>query len=152
MKILTLFLIAFFPLHSFSQTLFGTTGGTMTDTQNQIDFSIGEPIVADVSAAGFTANVGFQQPYYDFFTSVATIETPGYQILPNPFSSAFRFEAGSDIERYFLYDANGKEVFQSQATGTNFEYTVSNLPNGFYQLRVHLVNGKTINSKVIHHQ
>jgi hypothetical protein len=74
----------------------------------------------------------------------------GYQILPNPFSSAFRFEAGSDIERYHLYDANGKEVFQSQATGTNFEYTVSSLPNGFYQLRVLMKNGKTVGYKVVH--
>ena len=150
MKIFTLFLIAFFPLHSFSQTLFGTTGGTLSDTQNQIDFSIGEPIVADVSAADFTANVGFQQPFYNSFTAVTKVETPDYQILPNPFSSAFRFEAGSDIARYFLYDANGKEVFQSQATGTNFEYTVSNLPNGFYQLRVLMKNGKTVGCKVVH--
>ena len=140
------------PLHSFGQSLFGTTGGTLSDSQNHFDFSIGEPIVADVSAAGFTANVGFQQPFYDSFTAVAQIETPGYQIFPNPFSSAFRFEAGSDIERYHLYDANGKEVFQSQTTGTDFEYTVSSLPNGFYQLSVHLANGKTIHSKVIHHQ
>jgi hypothetical protein len=152
MKAFYLVLIVFLPLHSFSQTLLGTTGGTLSDTQNHFDFSIGEPIVADVSAAGFTVNVGFQQPFYDSFTSVLKSETAGCQIFPNPFSSAFRFEAGSAIERYFLYDSNGKEVFQAQATGTDFEYTVSNLPNGFYQLRVHLVNGKTINSKVIHHQ
>jgi len=152
MKILTLFLIALFPLHSFGQTLFGTTGGSLSDSQNQIDFSIGEPMVADVSAVGFTVNVGFQQPFYDSFTAVAKVETPGYQVFPNPFSNAFRFEASSDIERYFLVDASGREVFQAQATGTDFEYTVSSLPNGFYQLRVHLVNGKTINSKVIHHQ
>jgi len=150
MKAVYLILIAFFPLHSFSQTLFGTSGGTLTDSQNQIDFSIGEPIVADVSAAGFTANIGFQQPYNYSFTSVSKVETSGYQILPNPFSSAFRFEAGSDIERYHLYDANGKEVFQSQATGTVFEYTVSNLPNGFYQLRVLMKNGKTVGYKVVH--
>ncbi len=150
MKAIYLILIALFPLHSFSQTLFGTTGGTLTDTQNQIDFSIGEPMVADVSAAGFTANVGFQQPYYDSFTSVTQVETPGYQIFPNPFSSAFRFEAGSDIERYHLYDANGKEVFQSQTTGTDFEYTVSNLPKGFYQLRVLMKNGKSVGYKVVH--
>jgi hypothetical protein len=149
MKIFTLFLISFFPLYSFGQTLIGTTGGTLTDSQNQIDFSIGEPIVADVSGSGSTYNIGFQQPYYDFFTSVSKVETSDFQISPNPFSSTFRFEAGSDIERYSLYDANGKEVFQSQTIGTDFEYTVSNLPNGFYQLRVQLVNGKTIRSKVI---
>jgi hypothetical protein len=150
MKAFYLILIVFLPLHSFSQTLLGTTGGTLSDTQNHFDFSIGEPIVADISAAGFTVNVGFQQPYYDSFTSVAKVETAGYQIFPNPFSNAFRFEASSEIERYFLMDASGREVFQSQTTGMDFEYKVSNLPNGFYQLRVHFANGKTISSKLIH--
>ena len=111
---------------------------------------MGEPIVADVSAAGFTANVGFQQPYYDFFTSVLKSETAESQIFPNPFSNAFRFEASSEIERYVLLDASGREVFQSQTTGMDFEYKVSNLPNGFYQLRVLMKNGKTIGYKVVH--
>lgn len=150
MKVFVFFLIAILPLHLFGQTLFGTTGGTLSDTQNQFDFSIGEPIVAEVSGTGFTYNIGFQQPYYDFFTSVLKSETSGYQIFPNPFSSEFRFEASSEIENYFLLDANGKEVFQFQTTGTDFEYKVSNLPKGFYQLRVQLANGKTINSKIIH--
>ena len=110
------------PFHSFGQTLFGTTGGALSDTQNQFDFSIGEPIVADVSGSGFTYNIGFQQPYYDFFTSVLKPESSAYQIFPNPFSNAFRFEASSEIERYFLLDASGREVCQSQTTGTDFEY------------------------------
>ncbi len=150
MKVFFLFLIAILPLHSFGQTLFGTTGGTLSDNQNQFDFSIGEPIVADVSGSGSTYNIGFQQPYYDFFTIVLKSETSGFQIFPNPFSNAFRFAASSEIESYFLLDASGREVFQSQTTGTDFEYNVSNLPKGFYQLRVHLANGKTISSKVIH--
>jgi hypothetical protein len=150
MKVFNLFLIAIFPLHSFGQTLFGTTCGTLSDAQNQFDFSIGEPIVADVSSSGFTYNIGFQQPYYDFFTSVLKSETSGYQIFPNPFSNAFRFEASTEIKSYFLLDASGREVFQSQTIGTDFEYKVSNLPRGFYQLRVHLANGKKINTKVIH--
>ena len=150
MKVLILLLIAILPLHSFGQALFGTTGGTLSDSQNQFDFSIGESILADVSGSGFTYTVGFQQPYYDFFTSASKSETTGYQIFPNPFSNAFRFEASSEIERYFLMDASGKEVFQSQTTGTDFEYKVSNLPNGFYQLRVLMKNGKTVGYKVVH--
>jgi hypothetical protein len=150
MKAVYIILIAFMPLHSFGQSLFGTTGGTLSDSQNQFDFSIGESILADVSAAGFTYTVGFQQPYYDFFTSVLKSETSNFQVFPNPFSNAFRFEASSEIERYFLMDASGKEVFQAQTTGTDFEYKVSNLPKGFYQLRVLMKNGKTIGYKVVH--
>lgn len=150
MKVFILFLITIFPLHSIGQTLFGITGGTLSDTQNQFDISIGEPIVADVSGSSSNYNIGFQQPYYDFITSVLTSETPGYQLFPNPFSSAFRFEANSEIESYFLLDASGREVFHAKTTGTDFDYKVSNLPKGFYQLKVHLANGKTISSIVIH--
>ena len=150
MKVLILLLIAILPLHSFGQGLIGTTGGTLSDTQNQVDFSIGEPIVADASGSDLTFNIGFQQPYYDFFTSVLKAETSVYQIFPNPFSNAFRFAASSEIESYYLLDASGREVFQSQTTGTDFEYKVSNLPKGFYQLRVLMKNGKTIGSKVVH--
>lgn len=130
--------------------LFGTTGGTLSDTQSQFDFSIGEPIVAAVSGSGSTYNIGFQQPFYDFITSALKSETLSYQIFPNPFSNVLRFETSSEIERFFLLDASGREVFQSQTTGTDFEFKVANLPKGFYQLRVQLANGKTIISKVIH--
>jgi hypothetical protein len=150
MKVFFLFLIAILPLHSFCQTLFGATGGTLSDTQNPFDFSIGEPIVADISSLDFTYNIGFQQPYYDFFTNVLKSEISAYQIFPNPFSNAFRFEASSEIQSYFLLDASGREVFQAQTAGREFEYKVSTLPKGFYQLKVQLANGKTISSKVIH--
>ena len=111
---------------------------------------MGEPIVADVSDSGFRYNMGFQQPYYDFFTSALRLETSTFQIFPNPFSEAFRFVASSEIESYFILDANGREVFQSQTTGSDFEYRVSHLPKGFYQLRVLMKNGKTIGSKLVH--
>ena len=150
MKTLLFFIITILPIRSFGQQLFGTIGGTLSDNQNQFDFSIGEPIVADISGSGLTYNIGFQQPYYDFFTSVLKSKTSGYQIFPNPFSSAFRFAASSEIENYFLLDASGREVFQAQTTGTDFEYKVSSLPKGFYQLRVLMKNGKTIGSKVVH--
>jgi hypothetical protein len=150
MKVLILFLIAILPLQSFGQTLFGTTGGTLSDTQNQFDFSIGEPIVSEVSGTSLIYNIGFQQPYYDFFTSALMVKTLAFEIFPNPSSNAFRFEASSEIDSYSILDANGKEVFLSQTSGMGFEYKVSNLAKGFYQLRVHLTNGITISSKVIH--
>ncbi len=89
MKVFFLFLIAILPFHSFCQTLFGTTGGTLSDAQNQFDFSIGEPIVADVSGSNY--KIGFQQPYYDFFTSVLKSEVSGFQIFLT------RFQMHSDL-------------------------------------------------------
>jgi len=121
----------------------------LANNQSQFDFSLGEPIVADISGTNFICNIGFQQPYYDLFTSVIPSEAIGYQPFPNPFSGALHFKASTEIERYFLLDAKAGEVFHSQTSGKDFEYKVSNLPMGFYQLRVLMNNGKTIGSKVV---
>jgi hypothetical protein len=150
MKTFLFAFLTFLPFAGFSQTLFGTGGGTLSDAQTQINFSIGEAVVANVSGNGFTYNIGFQQPHYDFFTSALKPEPSGYQLFPNPFSNAFRFEASAEIESYFLLDASGREVFQAQTTGTDFEHKVSGLPKGFYQLRVLMKDGRTICSKVVH--
>lgn len=150
MKTLILSLFLILPHCSFGQTLFGTAGGTLVDMENKFSFSIGEPIVSEISGTGLSFNIGFQQPYGDIFTSNAYPEVDAYQIYPNPFSNVFHFEAKSEIENFCLFDANGREVYRSLITGTDFEYKVSNLPKGLYQLRVQLLNGKSINSKVIH--
>jgi len=110
MKAFFFFLLSISPLYSFSQTLLGTSGGTLSDTQNQFDFSIGEAIVAEVSGNGFTNNIGFQQPYYDFFTGQQTLKESAYQLYSNPFATSFRFEGGSEIDQSILIDALVKEV------------------------------------------
>ena len=98
MKAFFFFLLAISPLYSFSQTLFGTTGGTLSDAQNHFVFSIGEAIVAEVSGNGFTYHIGFQQPYYDFFTGQQALKESAYQLFPNPFATSFRFEGSSEID------------------------------------------------------
>ena len=102
MKAFLLFLIAILPLHSFSQTLFGTTGGSLSDTQNQFDFSIGEAIVAEVTGTGFTNHIGFQQPYYDFFTGQQALKESAYQLYPNPFATTFRFNGSAEIDHFIF--------------------------------------------------
>ena len=149
-KFFILPIIFILPLQLFGQMLFGTGGGSFSGGQNQIDFSIGETTIADMAATPGIVNIGFQQPYYDFFTSAIKPEPSGYQLFPNPFSKAFRFEASAEIESYLLLDASGREVFQAQTTGTAFEYKVSGLPKGFYQLLVLMKDGRTISTKVVH--
>jgi len=132
-----------------AQELFGVSGGSVSDASHQFDFSVGESVTTTIGNGQNTFNIGFQQPYYDFFTSVSNSEITGYQIFPNPFSNAFHFVASSEIEHFFLTDASDREVFRSHTSGKEFEFKESNLPNGFYHLSVQLVNGKTINSKII---
>jgi hypothetical protein len=150
MKIFILPIIFILPLQLFGQTLFGTGGGSFSGGQNQIDFSIGETTIADMAATPGIVNIGFQQPYYDFFTGISGPQQEDFRLFPNPFSSGFRFEANTEIETFFLTDASGREVFSSQNIGLSFEFKSNHLPAGLYQIRVRLANGKTISSKIIH--
>lgn len=150
MKTLFLFLITSLPFHGFGQMLFGTAGGSISNPQHQFDFSIGEAVTSEISTSESLVHIGFQQPYYDFFTAVTKPIASNFQVFPNPFSRCFRFETGSEIDHYSLFDASGKSVFQSQVSGQYFEYAVAGLPHGLYQLRVWLKNGQTIGAKLVH--
>ena len=150
MKAILLTLILILPVQAFCQTLFGTSGGTFSDSQTQIDFSIGEPVVVEASGNGIISTIGFQQPYYDFFMSVSRTSKGGFQLFPNPFSGLFRFEADTEIDRYFLFDAQGREVFHKMAEGKTFDFEGSDLPLGIYQLRVVLKSGEISGSTIVH--
>jgi hypothetical protein len=150
MKIPLLVILALLPLKVMSQTLFGTANGTLSDTQNRFEFSIGEPIVAEISGEGFLYNIGFNQPYWDFFTPVSSPKLLNYFITPNPFTDSFHFATNSEIEHFFLIDASGREVFRTITTGSNFDFKSPCLPKGFYLLKVQLENGMTVSSKLIH--
>jgi len=132
------------------QTLAGSAGGTILSPEMQVDFSIGEPVFTAASSTESTVNIGFQQPFYDFFTSNQKAEAASHQLFPNPFSDAFRFESSAPIDHYFLFDALGKEVASSAVSGYGFVHFSSALPTGIYCLRVHLLNGGTMKYKLIH--
>jgi len=140
MKIIILLSIALLPLSVFSQILLGTAGGTFSDANHQFDFSIGEAVVADLSSAGEMVHVGFQQPYYDFFTSIASIKRPDFQLFPNPFSTRFQFISDIPIASYVLFDALGKTIKKQEIEGDNFVFDKPDLPKGFYSIQVQYQN------------
>ena len=150
MKIHILLLMAFLPFTVFSQTLFGTSGGTISDSNHQFDFSIGEVVVADLSGSGQMVNVGFQQPYYDFFISTEAIKKPNFQVFPNPFSARFQFISDLPISSYVLYDALGKAIKNQQIEGESFVFDKPDLPKGFYSLQVQFKNHSTQIVNLIH--
>jgi hypothetical protein len=150
MKSILLALILAFPLPSLCQTLLGTTGRTFLDAQTQTDFSIGEPVVVYVSGNAANYNIGFQQPYYDVFKSTFIASKRGSQVFPNPFSGSFRFEADSEIDQYFLFNAKSREVFHKMTEGKTFAYDGSDLPLRIYQLQVVLKSREISGSLLVH--
>ncbi len=139
-----------FALPSIYQTLLGTTGGTISDAQIQIDFSIGESVVTDVSRNGTSYNIRFRQPYYDVFSSASKSSKGGVQLFSNPFSESFRIEADTEIDQYFLFDAKSREVSHKMTEGRTFAYDGSDLPLRIYQLRVVLKSEEISTSLLVH--
>ncbi|HRH34752.1 MAG TPA: T9SS type A sorting domain-containing protein [Catalimonadaceae bacterium] len=131
------------------QTLAGSAGGTISSPEMQVDFSIGEPVFIAASSTEFTVNIGFQQPNYDFFTSILMAEMASHQLFPNPFSDAFRFESSAPIDHYFLFDALGKEVANGSVSGREFVHFSHSLPKGMYNLQIQLLNGERLNLKLV---
>ena len=150
MKYLLINFLVIFPIAGFSQVLFGTGGGMVTDSNHQIDFSIGEVIVAEIQNSDHIINVGFQQPYYNFFTSVSEFENHASQLFPNPFSTQFQFNSDLPVSSYDLYDALGKLVYTQRVQGTQFVFDEVKLANGLYSLRVQFQNNTTRIFNLIH--
>jgi hypothetical protein len=142
--------MVFLPCAVFSQLLFGTSGGTISDPNHQFDFSIGEAIVADFSSSDNIMNVGFQQPYYDFFTASDPIKESYFHVYPNPFSTRFKFDADQAISSYILFDALGKSVKTEKVGSSSFIFDKYDLPKGFYTLQVLFHNQTTKIVNLIH--
>lgn len=143
-------LFLFISTSSWSQALFGTSGGSVSDVSHQFDFSIGEAITGEATTSQNSATLGFQQPYYDFFTAAQKLETSDYQLYPNPFADGFRFNAKTEVEEYILFDGAGKEIAKSKVHSPGFKHIDPLLPKGMYNLRIHLVNKEVLNLKLVH--
>ena len=130
--------------------MFGTSGGTLLDATHQFDFSIGEAITGEATTSQNSATIGFQQPYYDFFTAAQKLETSDYQLYPNPFADEFQFSAKEEVEEYILFDGAGKEIAKSKVHSFGFKHIDPQLPKGMYNLRICLVNKEVLNLKLVH--
>ena len=67
-------------------------------------------------------------------------------IYPNPASNYFMTETPSPVEHCKLISAYGLEF---SPTWNNNRFDVSHLPSGVYLVRLKLINGKTLESKLI---
>lgn len=121
----------------------GAAGGSLADASYQFDFSVGEAATAEMTNGTNIVHIGFQQPYYDFFTGTRQSIAQDIQLYPNPFSGSFYCQASEEIKGYTLFDALGRQVFYAPVSGNRFQFSDRNLPKGFYSLRVELKGGKS---------
>ena len=152
MKKLLLLALILLTFTSKAQTLFGSSGGSVSNPDFQLDFSIGEPITSEAINPDLRLNIGYQQPWYDFFLAQKPSQEFHFELHPNPFTGEFQFLSNSAIERYSLFDAHGKKVFHSASVSAmSFLHSDRNLPKGWYSLHIVFENGNLLNTKVINH-
>lgn len=94
------------------------------------------------------ANYGFAQNIIvqDESQSVNDIDSNKFFVYPNPTSGFIYIKTDQPVQKIEILDLNGRMVLQKmQSTQIN----LINLQNGVYVIKASLINGKTIQTKII---
>lgn len=83
-------------------------------------------------------------------------KTTSFKLVPNPSSgnTNIYFHSNEKISMFELINISGQIVQKNNLTDTNstFNFDTTYLPNGIYQVKISLTNGKTLTEKlIIHH-
>jgi hypothetical protein len=146
MKRHTLVLFSFFAfLAVTAQEVVATQGGSYSNASANIDFTIGEVIVATGTDGTNDITQGFHQTNWNFL-GVEDF-APNYEatIFPNPTQDVLNIKTSSfENVTYTLYDAQGKLVMQNILSAEQTPIQVSQLAPGSYSLTL---NNETQNLK-----
>ncbi len=146
MKINTLVLFSFFASLAVSaQEVVSTQGESYSNASANIDFTIGEVIIATGTDGTNDITQGFHQTNWNF----VGLEdfAPNYEatIFPNPTEDVLNIRTSTfENVTYTLYDAQGKLVMQNMLSAEQTPIQVSQLAPGSYSL--------TLNKPMREHQ
>jgi hypothetical protein len=130
-------------------TLFGQTqlrqvvaasGGSGKNEETVIEWTLGEPVIANLSADSIILTQGFQQPSL-VVTAIKTTDGLPYTVeaYPNPTENLLLIELDNTEVRdfqYLLYDINGKVLEQKKLESDITAINMDNYPAGVYLLKV----------------
>ena len=146
MKRHTLVLFSFFASLAVSaQEVVSTQGESYSNASANIDFTIGEVIIATETDGTNDLTQGFHQTNWNFLG--VENHTPNYEatIFPNPTEDVLNIRTSTfENVTYTLYDAQGKLVMQDIFSAEQTPIQVSQLAPGSYSLRL---NNQTQNLK-----
>ena len=117
-----------------------TSGGTGQHGDTFIEWTLGEPVIATLSADGNILTQGFQQPGI-MVTVVKSLEGLPYTVeaYPNPTDDLLLIQLKNAEVQYFkylFYDMNGKVLEQKKPESNITAINMKNYPAGVYLLRV----------------
>ncbi|MBX2972323.1 MAG: T9SS type A sorting domain-containing protein [Flavobacteriales bacterium] len=140
MRILLLPLLAATPALGMAQQVVAGGGGHHADATTAISYTIGEPVIATVSAGASTLTQGFHQPWADIGTLVDNVQDdgPAINVYPNPVRHTLHIaiDDAARAQHYFLHDAAGRLVTDGRIGATITELDMEPYASGSYVLRV----------------
>jgi hypothetical protein len=132
-----LLLVGTLRAQSLSNSVIGSSGADFSSGNNQLSWTIGEPVVSTLSAANNQLTQGFHQPYITV-SSIEINESFSVKVFPNPtheaISVVFENPANCQLE---IFDMLGRklQVF-SLKNADNSIISLSDYPSGNYLLRI----------------
>lgn len=133
-----------------AQEIVATQGDSYSNTNMQIDFTIGEIIINTESDGVNTLTQGFHQTNWNFVG--LEDHAPGYEatIFPNPTSDILNIRTSTfENVTYTLYDAQGKLILQGRLTQVQTPIRVGQLATGKYSLILDSKNQKLKTFKLV---
>ncbi len=115
------------------------SGGAFTNGLRSIDWTIGEPMIADLKN-GIRISAGFHQVITK--NANATDEIPSWSknvmIYPNPTESIIHIDQEENLQHMdmHLLNMDGQAIMHHQLDGTSNIVDISTLPSGLYYIRL----------------
>ncbi len=125
----------------FSQSVTAASGGQFENSQGQVSFTLGEPVIETIGDASNTLTQGFHQSKLTVVGIYENLKEISVKIFPNPTSETanVQFE-GLDAQDYELqlFDVNGSlvQIPTSQTASNLVQLKLNSMAAGTYFLQV----------------
>ena len=134
-----------------AQEVISTQGDSYNNTNNTLDFTIGEPVIETVSDGANDLTQGFHQTKLTV-VSVEDLDVNfSVNIFPNPTADVVNLNIDNyEGLSFHLFDVTGKLLKQEMVTAQRTTVNVSDYPKGTYLLTLtHQENKKIKTYKII---
>jgi Secretion system C-terminal sorting domain len=148
-RLLIMLLGLFWVLSLKSQTLspqvVATSGTSYSSPAGQMDFTIGEVIIASMISGSNVLTQGIHQPEINF-TSIEAIDNEfAFSLYPNPTDQFVTIESSKEMEmRVSIYDAIGQAIVVSDLFTKKITLDLQVLASGYYLLVITNASGKRL--------
>ena len=135
MKKVLLLQLLIYSVVVFSQETISVLGGSFSDANKRVAFTVGETIIESVVSNSYSVTEGFHQP--NWIITVVEDKSPKFDaiIFPNPSSDYLNIKTKKfENVRYKLFDSQSRVVMEDFLKAELTIVQVSQLPKGNYYL------------------